>query len=790
MAAHKETHALSETKIMKPYSNKEAFKKHEEDYRTFIDEAPDIIFTVDLKGNFLFANETTQKITGLSLSELLKSKLQKITAPEYKESIRKLFQGDLKIKQIPLLEVEVISSDGNRIPIEINIKKAKDKNGSIVALQGIARDITERKNAMEELHQLYSEAEISKLRLKSILDSAANLAIQGYNVKGEIVYWNRFSEEVFGYSEKEVIGKTLKILLLSESDQKEFKKHLKDTIRHNKPAPKKEWAITTKKGDVRHVLFHIFPAILPGDESIAVAMNIDITDSARAKEKTKEILLQIERFSEISADILSIKDEEELFEHISQAVVDISDFNKVLISYFIDTAPYREIIGHKGIKKADIERVKKVKMPREKYLKYFEKAIKIGNQSCYIPHTLKDILDQNAVIPGEKTYPKKEGRWNGEDNLLVSMKDIKDKIIGIISVNDSKSGLIPTEVTVRPLEIFANLISEIIQKHKLSEKISESEEKYQELVNNINIGIFRATPGGKLLELNPSLVEMFGYKSPGTFLKLKTANLYENPDDNGKLMRQLEEKDLAKNEEFILKRKDGTSFWASITSTAVRNISGKIMYYDTVLEDITERKKLEEEVKRLAITDELTGLYNRRYFNQYLPKEIKTAERWRSALSLIMIDIDDFKQYNDLYLHLEGDEVLKETAQVISHVIRKEMDWASRFGGDEFTIILPGLTTAQAAKVGERIRKLFQQIKFHPKEEIVQKTLSMGVAHCHYAEVKPKRDIKNRTNHTNYEKIATELTILADKALFKAKKAGRNKLVISKEIIELSRVSK
>jgi len=775
---------------MKPYSNKEAFKKYEEDYRTFIDEAPDIIFTVDLKGNFLFANETTQKITGFPLSELLKSKLQKITAPEYKESIRKLFQGDLKRKQIPLLEFEVISSDGNRIPIEINIKKVQDKNGSIVALQGIARDITERKNAMEELHQLYSEAEISKLRLKSILDSAANLAIQGYNVKGEIVYWNRFSEELFGFSEKEVKGKTLKILLLSESDQKEFKKHLKDTIRHNKPAPKKEWAITTKKGDVLHVLFHIFPAILPGDESIAVAMNIDITDSARAKEKTKEILLQIERFSEISADILSIKDEEELFEHISQAVVDISDFNKVFISYFIDTAPYREIIGHKGIKKADIERVKKVKMPREKYLKYFEKAIKIGNQSCYIPHTLKDILDQNAVIPGEKTYPKKEGHWNREDNLLVSMKDIKGKLIGIISVNDSKSGLIPTEVTVRPLEIFANLISEIIQKHKLSEKISESEEKYQELVNNINIGIFRATPGGKLLEVNPSLVEMFGYKSPGTFLKLKTANLYENPDDNGKLMRQLEEKDLAKNEEFILKRKDGTSFWASITSTAVRNISGKIVYYDTVLEDITERKKLEEEVKRLAITDELTGLYNRRYFNQYLPKEIKTAERWRSALSLIMIDIDDFKQYNDLYLHLEGDEILKETAQVISHVIRKEMDWASRFGGDEFTIILPGLTTAQAAKVGERIRKLFQQIKFHPKEEIVQKTLSMGVAHCHYAEVKPKRDIKNRTNHTNYEKIATELTILADKALFKAKKAGRNKLVISKEIIELSRVSK
>ncbi len=632
-----------------------------------------------------------------------------------------------------------------------------------------------------------------KSSFKSIFYNAANIAVQGYNIKGEVVYWNSFSEKLFGFTEREVKGKTLKGFFTSESDENEFKKYLKNAIRQNKPSPKKEWAITTKKGDVLHVSCHIFPAILtalPEEESIAIAMNFDITDSKNAKEKTKEIVRQLERFSEISADILSIKNEEELFDHVSQAVVDISDFGRVLISYFTDTPPYREIIGHKGIKKNDLERLKKAKMPREKYLKYFEKAIKIGNQSCYIPHSSKDILDKDAVVPGEKTYPKKEGRWNREDNLLVAMKDTRDQIIGIISVSDSKSGLIPTEETVRPLEIFANLISEIIQRHKLSQIISNSEEKYRELVNNVKIGIFRATPGGKLLEANPSVVEMFGYTRAKEFLKVKTPYLYENPDDRLELMKELEESDLAKNKEFILKKRDGISFWASLTSTAVRDNSGRIIYYDTVLEDISERKNLEEEVKRLSITDELTGVYNRRYFNQNLPKEIKTAERWRSALSLIMIDIDDFKEYNDQYLHLEGDEVLKQTAQVISHVIRKEMDWASRFGGDEFIIILPGLTTTQAAKVGERIRKIFQQVRFKPKDEIVQKTLSMGLAHCHYAEVRPRRGNKNKGTPTNYEKVATELTILADKALFKAKKAGRNQLIISKEAIELSRVSK
>jgi len=632
-----------------------------------------------------------------------------------------------------------------------------------------------------------------KSRFKSIFYNAANIAVQGYNIKGEVVYWNRFSEKLFGYTEKEVIGKTLKGLFVSESDENEFKKYLKTAIRQNKPSPKKEWAITTRTGEVRYVLCHIFPAVLttlPEEESIAIAMNIDITDSKSAKDKTKEILRQIERFSEISTAVLSIKDEEKLFDQVSRAVVDISDFGRVLISYFTDAPPYREIIGHKGIKKADIGRLKKAKIPREKYLEYFEKSIKIGNQSCYIPHSLKDILDKDAVIPGEKTYPKKDGRWSREDNLLVAMKDARDKIIGIISLNDSKSGLIPTEETVRPLEIFANLISEIIQRHKLDKIISESEEKYQELFNNIKIGIFRATPDGKLLEVNPSVVEMFGYTSAKNFLKVKTPYLYGNPDDRLKLIKELEENGHAKNKEFVLKKKDGTAFWASLTSTAVRDNSGRIIYYDTVLEDISERKDLEEEVKRLSITDELTGVYNRRYFNQNLPDEIRTAERWRSALSLIMIDIDDFKQYNDKYLHLEGDEVLKQTAEVISHVIRKEMDWASRFGGDEFVIILPGLTTTQAAKVGERIRKIFRQVRFKPKDEIVQKTLSMGVACCHYSEVRPKRGDKSKGTPTNYEKVATELTILADKALFKAKKAGRNQLVISRDSIELSRFTK
>ena len=642
---------------------------------------------------------------------------------------------------------------------------------------------------MDEINHLYKEVETAKTGFKSTLDNATNIAIQGFNLRGEVVYWNHFSEKLFGYTEQNVRGKTLKGIIFSGKDEGEYRKLLTNTIKNSKSPPKKEWDITTKKGEKKNVLCHIFPAVFPGQESIAVAMYIDITESQKAREKIDEMVRQLESFSSISADILSIEEEEELFERISQAVVDISDYSRVLISYFTNKPPYREIIGYRGIKESEFNRVQKVNMAKEKYLKYFDRGIKIGNQSCFIPHKMKSILDQKAFIPGEKSYPAKDGRWHKEDNLLVAMRDIKGEYIGIISVDDSKSGLIPTEETVRPLEIFANLISEIIQKHKLAKEISKSEEKYRELVNNIKIGIFRATLKGKILEANPAVVEMFGYSNAAKFLNVNKTDLYEDPDDYKEFISELEEKSIVKNEDFTLKREDGESFWASITSSAIKDKSGKIIYYDTVIEDITERKKLEQEVQRLSVTDELTGLYNRRYFNQNLPIEIRTAERWRSALSLIMIDIDDFKQYNDMYLHLEGDEVLKETAKVISHVIRKEMDWAARFGGDEFVIILPGINSAEAAIVAERLRKYIRAIKFKPKSVIVHKTISLGVAHCYYSETRAS-GTSPRNYPTNYEKVATDLTILADSALFNAKNTGRNKVIVSKKALEVSRISR
>lgn len=645
------------------------------------------------------------------------------------------------------------------------------------------RDVSEHKGRIGKLSQVYDPVLDSKMRLMSIVDNAPNTAFHGLNKKGEVVFWNPASERLYGYKGTQVKGKKLTDLIFSESDKKKFRKLIRSVFEKNRPSPLREWIKTTKKGESRFVLSSLYPITLPRQETIAVCMDVDITKRKKAEETIREMNKQIEKFSEIIADILSIENEEELFEHISQAVTDISDFNRVLISYFKEEPPYREIIGHRGVSKAELERLKKIKMPREKYLKYFEKGMKIGNQSCYIPHTKKHILDQDAVIYGKKKYPRAKGHWHREDNLLVSMKDEKDNVIGIISVDESKSGLVPIDETVRPLETFANLISGHIQRRILARKIKTSEAKYQELVSNVQIGIFRATPEGELLEVNPAGVEMFGYKDSEEFLSCNGIELYKNPEQREKYLKELEENGMIKNKEIELRKKDDSHFWAAMTSTAIRDSAGKIMYYDTVVEDITERKKSEEKIKELSITDELTKLYNRRHFNEELPEAIKDAETWKSYLSFIMIDIDDFKEYNDRYYHLKGDEILIEIAWVISQNIR-ERDWAARFGGEEFAVILPGTSSSAAANVAERIRKSFKKVEFRPEGEPVHKTLSAGVAQVHFPERKIPRPSKDKKLTINYEKIATELADLADKALFKAKKLGKDRIAVSEKTLE------
>lgn len=171
-----------------------------------------------------------------------------------------------------------------------------------------------------------------------------------------------------------------------------------------------------------------------------------------------------------------------------------------------------------------------------------------------------------------------------------------------------------------------------------------------------------------------------------------------------------------------------------------------------------ERDQILEKLKKLAITDGLTKLYNSRYFYKQLDLEIDRLNRYNHSLSLLLIDIDHFKKYNDTYGHLEGDKVLIRMGQIINACLRR-MDTAHRYGGEEFTVILPETSCEEAHFVAERIRLAIESEVFSPApEKKITITVSVGV-----------------TEYQTDERISAFVQ-RADQALYLSKDNGRNRI--------------
>jgi diguanylate cyclase (GGDEF)-like protein len=192
-----------------------------------------------------------------------------------------------------------------------------------------------------------------------------------------------------------------------------------------------------------------------------------------------------------------------------------------------------------------------------------------------------------------------------------------------------------------------------------------------------------------------------------------------------------------------------------------------------VAENLLTREYANEGLLRFAFTDYLTGLRTRGYFEQQLELEIKRAERKRQKFSLLMIDIDHFKQLNDTFGHHIGDQLLRDIASILTKDMR-EVDTVARYGGEEFVVILPETAEAGAAYVAQRLRRSVEQTKFFAgsPQSIQHLTISIGIA-VFNSDALFKRD----------------LIEFADAGLYAAKRQGRNRVVCYSEVAGQQKVS-
>jgi diguanylate cyclase (GGDEF)-like protein/PAS domain S-box-containing protein len=288
-------------------------------------------------------------------------------------------------------------------------------------------------------------------------------------------------------------------------------------------------------------------------------------------------------------------------------------------------------------------------------------------------------------------------------------------------------------------------VVDITEKH-------EEEELFHSLAFASPVGIF-LRQGKRLIYANKALSEITGY-SIEELLALEDVLSLIHPKDRGKVKKVMLKRDMGikgvERYQVRIKRKDGKVVWVQISSEAVHYKS--VPAGVGVVMDITDRKLTENMLKRLALYDRLTGIYNRYALEEFLKKEVAKAYRYKTPLSLLFIDVDNFKQINDAYGHQAGDRVLKQLARLFKNNIRKA-DILGRWGGEEFLLIMRSETSP--ATVAEKLRKIVEGSLFDGKIKI---TVSVGI--------------------TAYREGDSMDTILrrVDTALYKAKSEGKNRV--------------
>lgn len=303
--------------------------------------------------------------------------------------------------------------------------------------------------------------------------------------------------------------------------------------------------------------------------------------------------------------------------------------------------------------------------------------------------------------------------------------------------------------------------------------LEASESRFRSLAEASRDVIVLAELNGSRKYVSPAITEMLGWNQED--LVGEYYGHLAHPDDApkiGEVLQKMREGSETSPLAYRCRKRDGTYLWLESTARLLRKEENDEPYgFVHVLRDISDRKAAEEQmqkayetVEKLALLDGLTGVANRRLLDQTLAREWISSKRDKSPLSVLLIDVDLFKSYNDCYGHLEGDECLRQVAQRIQTVLRRPLDMLARYGGEEFVGVLPDTSVEGAEAIAEQVRKVIEGCSIpHSCSPYGVVTISIGCA----------------TQVPSDASSVSRLLKEADTALYQAKTTGRNRTRVS-----------
>lgn len=368
---------------------------------------------------------------------------------------------------------------------------------------------------------------------------------------------------------------------------------------------------------------------------------------------------------------------------------------------------------------------------------------------------VNDLKKYKKLVNYENVYVKKDG----------------SKFIGSMSV---------TTINFDDEVFILNMVRDVTELKEIEELLQENKKKFETIAMSSasweawfdEKGIMVWT--NDLVQMITGLTVEESYNKEDIMKSILISDEKEVLDDKFKAVMEAKQ---GGSSETRITTKDGSCKWILINWRAVINENGHFKGYRTSVVDITDKKRAEiaakelseqlkkekEVAERNSLTDGMTGLANRRYLDEQIMLEYFRMKRTGEKLSIIMLDVDFFKLYNDAYGHLQGDECLKMVAKVLKTTIKRATDIAARYGGEEFVVLLPDTDEIGAIKVAETLRANVEAMKMEHKDSRISDvvTVSIGVA-----------------TFDKHSLVAPEnLVQKADEALYEAKNSGRNKVM-------------
>ncbi len=340
-----------------------------------------------------------------------------------------------------------------------------------------------------------------------------------------------------------------------------------------------------------------------------------------------------------------------------------------------------------------------------------------------------------------------------DDEVQLRKRDgtIMDCVRNVFVRRDAEGNVVSEQCVIR----------DITERKRAFEQLQASEERFRSLFEQSMDAIYIVDYDGSNMKANRAWMDLFGYTADD-LRRLNVTDLYANPADRQMLLQRIAHEGIVADD-IKFKKKDGTIFDCARTVAARYDDSGAIVAFQGIMRDVTQERRTQDELERLARYDTLTGLLNRRAILARLDEWMQHVARYKGSFCVIMLDIDHFKHVNDTYGHQCGDRVLTQVADIVQQNLR-QTDTVGRYGGEEFLLLLPRTDCKAAQVVAERIRSCVQKTSMYDGTgESFGVTVSLGIG--------------NRIDGDSVDSLITR----ADQTLYKAKSNGRNRVEQSED---------